>query len=275
MKTSTKGYYYTAAAGNNRLRGIDTSSVLSLTYAYDMIGNVTAITETTNSGQVQNFAYDALNRLVEASTSGGGAGTYDIEYGYDAVGNIITHTEGATTSVYSYDDADHVHAVTDIGSWSFIYDSNGNMTSRVDGTGSYSQTFDVENRLIIVTDTQASEVTHFIFDGNGNRVVTLWPDSTKTEFVGPHYEVEGSTTRTYYFLAGQRVALRVEEGQDDDVFWFHTDHLGSTSRLTNEAGSSVITSTARYKPFGGYRTTPTADLTDHGYTGHSHNDYTK
>jgi YD repeat-containing protein len=137
--------YYTAATGNNRLRGIDTRSVLSLTYAYDMIGNVTSITETTNSGQMQSFAYDALNRLVDAATSGGGVGTYDIEYGYNAVGNIITRTEGATTRVYGYNDADHVHAVTDIGSWSFIYDANGNMTSRIDGTGSYSQTFDVEN----------------------------------------------------------------------------------------------------------------------------------
>ena len=55
---------------------------------HDSVGNVTVITETNNSGQAQNFAYDALNRLIDASTSGGGARTYDIEYGYDAVGNI-------------------------------------------------------------------------------------------------------------------------------------------------------------------------------------------
>ena len=30
--------------------------------------------------------------------------------------------------------------------------------------------------------------------------------------------------------------------------------------------------TARYKPFGDYRTTPTADHTDHGLTGHKHQD---
>ena len=79
--------------------------------------------------------------------------------------------------------------------------------------------------------------------------------------------------RTYYFLAGQRIALHKEAGQSDEVYWFHTDHLGSTSRLTNESGSTVVTATARYKPFGGYRTTPTADITNRRYTGHSHNDY--
>lgn len=52
----------------------------------------------------------------------------------------------------------------------------------------------------------------------------------------------------------------------------HTDHLGSTSLLSDEVGTAVPGSQARYLPFGGYRVEPTAGLTDHGFTGHKHND---
>jgi len=41
-----------------------------LSYGYDAGGNVKAITDTTNSGQVQTFGYDALDRLISASFRG-------------------------------------------------------------------------------------------------------------------------------------------------------------------------------------------------------------
>jgi RHS repeat-associated protein len=54
--------------------------------------------------------------------------------------------------------------------------------------------------------------------------------------------------------------------------FFHDDHLGSVSLMTDAAGQLV--DEARYLPFGGYRDQgePTANLTDHGFTGHKHND---
>ena len=50
---------------------------------------------------------------------------------------------------------------------------NGNMSYRSDATGSYSQTFDVENRLVTVTDTQTLSVTRFVYDGDGTRWLPL------------------------------------------------------------------------------------------------------
>ena len=144
-------------------------------------------------------------------------------------------------------------------------------------------------------------------DGNGARVMTINPDSSSTVFpaqnaglcVGEHYEVEGSTTRSYYYLGGQRIvpsathgtkAMRVDEGQSSDVYWLHSDHpsaslrtgLGSTSTLplrfargaaqSDINGNEVVTSTVRFYPYGEYRVTPTSDLTDKGFTGHAQND---
>ncbi|MFQ5401024.1 MAG: hypothetical protein ACE5E7_15675 [Anaerolineae bacterium] len=56
---------------------------------------------------------------------------------------------------------------------SFSYDANGNMTTRNDGTGSYTQVWDVENRLVQVTDKAGGGVTTFTYDAGGNRVWLL------------------------------------------------------------------------------------------------------
>jgi RHS repeat-associated protein len=56
------------------------------------------------------------------------------------------------------------------------------------------------------------------------------------------------------------------------LYYIHTDHLGSTSLMSDADGQKVETSVARYLPYGRWRTEPTADLTDRGYTGHKHND---
>jgi RHS repeat-associated protein len=39
--------------------------------------------------------------------------------------------------------------------------------------------------------------------------------------------------------------------------------------------SGNVVQTARFLSFGGYRTEPTADITDRGFTGHQENDYIK
>jgi hypothetical protein len=51
------------------------------------------------------------------------------------------------------------------------------------------------------------------------------------------------------------------------LYYIHTDHLGSTSLMSDADGQKVETSVARYLPYGRWRTEPTADLTDRAYTG--------
>ncbi|MGC9084271.1 MAG: RHS repeat domain-containing protein, partial [Anaerolineae bacterium] len=51
-------------------------NLLDLRYGYDRVGNITAITDTVNGGQVQTFGYDARDRLTWARTNGVGNGQY-------------------------------------------------------------------------------------------------------------------------------------------------------------------------------------------------------
>ncbi|MCA9924818.1 MAG: hypothetical protein KC421_20725, partial [Anaerolineales bacterium] len=81
--------------------------------------------------------------------------------------------------------------------------------------------------------------------------------------------------RSTYSLGGQPIAVRVSGdpvAANNGIFYFHTDHLGSTSVMTSHSsGNIVFGSIARYTPFGDWRTEPSADLTDKGFTGHKSN----
>ncbi len=77
-------------------------ALLDLRYGYDRVGNIVAITDTVNAGQVQTFGYDARDRLVWARTNGAGNGQYNETYGYDRMGNLITRTIGGALQTYTY-----------------------------------------------------------------------------------------------------------------------------------------------------------------------------
>ncbi len=103
-------------------------------------------------------------------------------------------------------------------------------------------------------------------------VVTLWRDGVQWV----------SWTDSTPLTSGQYIALRTSQSsvsfdnvrvsaQSGVVTYPHADHLGSVSLMTNQVGSALVNTTARYFPFGDWRTKPTADLTEWGFTGHRHN----
>jgi RHS repeat-associated protein len=320
-----------SGTGNNNGRlekivhGVSGDLFSDFEFDYDSVGNIVQLDTKFNVAgprtDIQNFGYDGLNRLDSAIGSGvtiASLAAYEHVYAYDLLGNLQSRTETVDESVTTYDliyptgnNPIRPHAATSVtvGAQtvsSFSYDDNGNMTSRLENGVTYTQSFDVENRLNQVTQNNNGTVTLFRYDGSGQRTQTeVQPDTshrTITHYPFPFYEVEiqkeylpcGSndgleealnlvpdpncwvttqtTTRSTYFLAGQAVATRVITSVwPGTLYYIHTDHLGSTSQLSNTLGQPVNNTTARYLPYGGYRTTPTADLTEMGYTGHHEN----
>jgi len=157
-----------------------------------------------------------------------------------------------------YNDAAHVHAVTDAGGNSYDYDDNGSQTTPT-----------------IPPFTGAN----FVYDGDGRRVAQT-VNGVTTYFVGGHYELTGSQVTKYYFAGAQRIAMRkYTVPQSMEVEYFLGDHLGSTSITTDADGAKV--SEMRYKPWGEVRyswtasqsTTPAYELTKYQFTGqYSHMD---
>jgi RHS repeat-associated protein len=107
------------------------------------------------------------------------------------------------------------------------------------------------------------------------------PTATNTATTTPTATPDPSGTaviqRSSYAIAGHTVALHVVEKDANGVeltntfYYFHTDHLGSTSAMSDDTNSLVSGSTSRFAPFGTYRTEPTANLADRGFTGHMEN----
>jgi hypothetical protein len=79
--------------------------------------------------------------------------------------------------------------------------------------------------------------------------------------------IPATTTRKYYSIAGQPVAMTTcTGGTCAGLSYFLTDHLGSVVAVLNSTGT--ILSEQRYLPFGQVRSdVGTITQTDFGYTG--------
>jgi len=90
---------------------------------------------------------------------------------------------------------------------------------------------------------------------------TRTPTSTPTRTPTPTPTPIPPTVTKYYYVAGMRVAMRA----GGVVYYLHTDHLGSTSLVTNDSGGEVARQW--YYPYGDTRYATGTLPTDCRFTG--------
>jgi RHS repeat-associated protein len=233
----------------------------SLLYNYDSVANVkdiidyrnptTGVCGSVSEANTQNFGYDGLNRLTAAT---GPYGAFS--YVYDQIGNMTFNSQvGNYTYPASGPTSVRPHAVAQAGANTYQYDANGNMTS---GAGR-TITYDIEDRPILVVS--GGVTTTFIYDGDGGRVKKTAGGIT-TVYIGKLYECTGSACSKYIFAGGQRIALKPVGSSE--VYYYQSDHLGSSNIVTNQAGSKVEELT--YYPYGQTRTNTGSINVNHKYT---------
>jgi YD repeat-containing protein len=106
------------------------TSIGGETLAYDKDGNLISQADSTGTS---TFTYDALNRLVGETTSGGNTSTYQ----YDALGSLIAGTFNGQTTDYLVDPAGLGNVVAEYSSSGALiahYVFGLGLTSRVDAT---------------------------------------------------------------------------------------------------------------------------------------------
>jgi RHS repeat-associated protein len=235
-----------ACPRNNNFRPctIITSTLQNLTYAYDNVGNVAGITDSVGVA-TQTFGYDALNRLTSASSAT--APSYSHTYGYNAIGNLTS--AAGQTYTYPSAGAPRPHAPTSDGISSYGYNANGDMITKVTGSVTRSLTWDGENHLSQIADNGTILAT-FAYDYAGERVKKTG-NGTTTYYVEDLYECvtsSGTACKKYIFVGDDRVAMRPVAGSAGEVYYYLTDHLGSTSVVTDKCGGKVQTTI--YYPYG-------------------------
>ncbi|MBI5665027.1 MAG: RHS repeat-associated core domain-containing protein [Nitrospirae bacterium] len=120
------------------------------------------------------------------------------------------------------------HAVTQAGTDAYTYDCNGNMKS---GAGR-TFTYDYDNRATSIVKAGAATIS--VYDSSGIRVKKVTPGFT-TIYIGKHYECTNRVCSKYIFAGSDRIASI--EGAD--TRYYHTDHLGSSSVITDQSGNQV------------------------------------
>lgn len=98
--------------------------------------------------------------------------------------------------------------------------------------------------------------TTYSYDGNGKRVKKTtpgFPFTSTTYYVGEHFEAFDMGAAIRYVFAG---SLRIAREYDNGglLLYYHKDHLGSSTVMTNSSGVGAY-GTSNYEPFGGMRST--------------------
>ncbi len=121
---------------------------------------------------------------------------------------------------------------------------------------------------IVHTQGGTSVTTAYSYDGNGTRVKKSINGGGETSYIGAHYELYDTGSQTiatkYIFAGNTRVAMI----KDTDLFFFHKDHLGSSTVMTTDLGAAY--QTTDYLPFGGQRGTGSITISAYKFTDQEH-----
>ncbi|MEZ4180596.1 MAG: RHS repeat-associated core domain-containing protein [Candidatus Doudnabacteria bacterium] len=254
----------------------------SQSYSYDSVGDILGLSESGTLGTAKevSYQYDDLYRLVAAQTSSVASGeAYNIEYQYDALGNIIYNSE---LGEYLYQGSEeennyaNPHAVTLIsgqennieltynkGGQVISYDDNGQLTQYV---------WDYNSKISGVKfDGEATPSIKYGYgsDGVRNQIddhgeITYYPTGSFNQ---------NGLRATKHILAGANlIATITVDSQNTFTNYNHTDYLGSIIGVSDNQGQ--IVEAMDYLPFGEVRyhmenTTQGVDE-QRGYTGHEY-----
>lgn len=247
-------------------------------YSYDGESNITAMAETTDNfddEKSSNYGYDKLNRITDITTP-----VENTQYSYDGVGNR-TQVRGDEILSADYNANNQLSVY---GTASYIYDANGNTSTRIDTfqrkVRKTEYIYDVKQRLIEVKmaltesvftseELQAKttedlkslavalnpqNIVYYVYNGYGQRVKKITNTGTTYYFyseqgLAAEYDSSGNLLVEYHYKPNStwmtNPATQLREGV---LYFYQNDHLGTPQRLIKTNGKVVWH--ADYKVFG-------------------------
>jgi len=256
---------YSYDSSSTRLTSIITTGaaeILNKAYNYTPAGDIASITDA-QSGVTYSYAYDRLHRLILETNDG-----------------LSDNFEQATL-VSTYDDnVRPLHAPASItynGSEHFYTDdANGNLTDIPDFSDPFynssprsaynSITYNADNMPTRIENQKddgagvSTSTVDFVYDGNGTRAKKSL-STGDTYYIGDHFEVVNGEETKYIFAGNLRIA-KITTGNS---YFYHKDHLGSSSVMTDFPAGATI-ETTEYLPFGHERDHSGTEVTDYKFT---------
>jgi YD repeat-containing protein len=125
-------------------------------YVVNAVGNRTSMTD---SAGTTAWTYDNLDRLTNVSYPNGDT----VAYGYEKVGDRISHMVNGVTKTNTFDDANRITAS---GTDTYTYDANGNQTGKTSGSMTTTYSYDALDWLINISS--GGTVGSYVYDGDGD-----------------------------------------------------------------------------------------------------------
>lgn len=255
-KYTPRGWIYAMLNGEGKTYKVD--------LGYNANGNINKLNWQTQgyTGEFSSIVYDGSNRLTAAQ----GAPYSEFGITYDKNGNIITlkrnrdgvpiddliYHQVGTTDATNYNGNQLVRVMDNSNSAEgfnngssgtaadYAYDQNGNLTSDKN-KGITGITYNALNLPQTVTMEGPNRSLQYIYDGAGNKLMSVFP-TTSTHYAGA-FEYDGE---------GDLVRIALEEGQlvqtaDENfvVNYYLRDHLGNVRMVIDEEGK-VLQETEYY-----------------------------
>jgi YD repeat-containing protein len=180
--TTTRGYSPATGALTSVLTTCGGNTLQSLSYAYDLAGNLTDRTDGL-ADTYEGYGYDALNRPTTRRTAV--TGTFQPLYSYDPTMGRLSSQVGVGSYSYSDDGRDWIEAA---GANHYEHDAVGNIKTRTGpSVPGGSQTIDYTTLDLPSRVTGSSGATQFAYDSAGGRALKQTPAST-TFYQGNVYQ---------------------------------------------------------------------------------------
>ena len=203
---------------------------------YDGLGRVSQKTQLVAGNPVpitvESFSYDNLDRLSLKTTLNLSNVNISTEsYDYNAVSEVLSHTEDGETTSYGYDMASQLTSETRPGySASYTFDGNGNRLSKsVNGVTEYYSYDDGDKLLSAGSKTYTYDGagrTTSVKVGFGAPSILTYDDEDRLKtFMGQTYSYNGFDTRVGKTVGGSTTS-------------YHRDGSGVTAPLISDSGAT-------------------------------------
>ena len=242
----------------NRLTSAQEPFGTTLTYTYDADGN--RIETQDSLGGVTTYLYDADNELVSEQFGGAGQTPLRIDLTYDADGEILTETRYSNlagtqvvgTTSYTYDGDGEVTSIVDkdgsgntLADFTYTYNLGGLVTSETGLGVTTTFTYDADDEVL--GETSSLTKTNYSYDADGNQ-------SGPGIVIGPGNQLLSDGTWNYTYDADGNLIEKVgvSSGPDAGLTWTYTyeNRNQMTSAVETQGSNTLETVTYRYDVFG-------------------------
>ena len=180
---------------------------------------------------------------------------------------------GGSKNDYLYGLEEHPNAPQQVGERRYTYSASGNPLTIEGGDVNRTLTWDAENRLRRIYDSRSGQLHLYTYNHLGERALKRYGKAqamavndkdagalldTKdnySAYVSPYFVGHNNRYTKHYYAGAMRIASKMgasgstyAAGTDEpDLYFYHTDHLGSTTYITDR---KEVAQYVAYTPYG-------------------------